>query len=145
MSEHEHDGSAWDTKRARFAKQSDPTGGEEHEHDGAAWDRKRGRFAPKGLKVHGKKLEQWARDILAQDLARIHSAISIGLTSGDENTDIAHRVLGSRRNNGVEGATEITRQMILRVGKGLLQKRKSRMSGTAPDVRRSKTEKTDEA
>lgn len=118
---------------------------EEHEHDGAAWDRKRGRFAPRKLKIHGKSLARWAKDILAQDIQRIHTAISIGLTAGESNTDIAHRVIGSRRNNGVEGMTEITRRHILLVGKGLLHRRKTRMSGAPPNVRQGKQEKTDEA
>jgi hypothetical protein len=82
------------------------------------------------LKIHGHELAHWARNIAAQDAERIHTALSVGLTAGDDNTDIAHRVIGSRRLNGVNGMTEITRQHILSLGKGLLHKRKSRMSGT---------------
>jgi hypothetical protein len=99
----------------------------EHEHDGIAWDRHR--RAPRTLKIHGHGLAAWARGIAQQDAERIHSALSVGLTAGDSNTDIAHRVVGSRRLNGINGATEITRQHVLRLGKGLLHKRKSRMSG----------------
>jgi hypothetical protein len=105
---------------------SDPMEIEEHEHDGVAWDRHR--RAPRKLKIHGHELAHWARNIAAQDAERIHSAISVGLTAGEDNTDIAHRVIGSRRMNGVNGATEITRQHILRLGKGLLHKRKARMA-----------------
>lgn len=103
---------------------------EEHEHDGDPWDKHRVRTGRKlTLKIHGHELAHWARNIAAQDAERIHTAISVGLTAGEDNTDIAHRVIGSRRLNGSNGMTEITRQHILRLGKGLLLKRKSRMSG----------------
>lgn len=111
---------------------------DEHEHDGEPFDKHRTRFAKKKLLVYGKSLATWAQHINEQDAARIASAISIGLTSGLDNTDIAHRVIGSRRAKGTEGATEITRQHILRLGQGILRKRKSRMSGDSPDVRRVK-------
>jgi len=100
---------------------------EEHEHDGIAWDRHR--RAPKTLKIHGHPLVAWAQNIAAQDAQRIHSALSVGLTAGEDNTDIAHRVIGSRRLNGSNGATEITRQHIFSLGRGLLHKRKARMRG----------------
>lgn len=90
-----------------------------------------------GVMIYGKSLATWAQHLNEQDAARIASAISVGLTAGLDNTDIAHRVIGSRRNNGTEGATEITRQHILRLGKGLLRKRKTRMSGDSSDVRTS--------
>jgi hypothetical protein len=88
------------------------------------------------LHIYGRTLSAWAQGISEQEAARIKSAISVGLTAGESNTDIAHRVIGSRRANGTEGATEITRQHILRLGKGLLHKRKTRMSGDSTDVRR---------
>lgn len=98
---------------------------EEHEHDGVAWAKHRRRTGErKPLRIYGKHIATWARDIAYQDAERIHTAISVGLTAGEDNTDIAHRVVGSRRINGVNGATEITRQHILRLGKGLLHKRK---------------------
>jgi hypothetical protein len=103
---------------------------EEHEHDAGAWAKHRVRTGQKKpIKIHGHELAHWARNIAAQDAQRIHTAISVGLTAGEDNTDIAHRVIGSRRLNGSNGATEITRQHILRLGKGLLLKRKSRMRG----------------
>lgn len=100
---------------------------EHHEHNGVAWDRHR--RAPRQLKIMGHGLATWARGIHAQDTQRIATAISVGLTAGESNTDIAHRVIGSRRNNGTDGVTEITRQHILRLGHGLLKKRKTRMGG----------------
>ena len=90
--------------------------------------------APTKLKIHGHELASWARAICHQDAQRIPTAISVGLTAGEGNTDIAHRVLGSRRNNGTDGMTEITRQHIYRLGHGLLQVRKSRMGGHSSDV-----------
>lgn len=86
---------------------------------------------PKQLKIHGHSLATWASALHRQDAARIHTAISVGLTAGEDNTDIAHRVIGSRRNNGADGVTEITRQHVFRLGKGLLHKRKSRMGGSS--------------
>lgn len=94
----------------------------------ASSERIRKKYAP-ALKIHGVRLSAWARNIAAQDAERIHTAIGVGLTAGEDNTDIAHRVIGSRRMNGVNGATEVTRQHIIRLGKGLLHKRKTRMSG----------------
>jgi hypothetical protein len=94
---------------------------------------------PNKLHIYGKSLAAWARLIAQQEAERIKSQISIGLTAGEGNTDIAHRIIGSRRANGTEGATEITRQHILRLGKGLLHKRKTRMRGDSPDVRRVET------
>jgi hypothetical protein len=99
-----------------------------HEHEATSWDRHR--RAPRPLTIYGHGLASWARGIAAQDGNRIHSAISVGLTAGESNTDIAHRVIGSRHLNGVNGATEVTRQHILRLGKGLLHKRKSRLGGS---------------
>lgn len=101
-----------------------------HEHDGEAWDKHRYRTGKKKtLKIHGHGLATWARAIVQQDAQRIATAISVGLSAGLDNTDIAHSVIGSRRNNGIDGATEITRQHIYRLGHGLLQKRKSQMTG----------------
>jgi hypothetical protein len=85
------------------------------------------------LKIHGQTLATWARQIATQDALRIHTALSVGLTAGEDNTDIAHRVIGSRRSNGANGMTEITRQHIIHLGRGLLHKRKSHMRGSATE------------
>jgi hypothetical protein len=106
-----------------------------HEHGASAWSKHRVRTGQKKpLKIYGHHIARWARVIAQQDAKRIATAISVGLTSGDSNTDIAHRVIGSRRNNGTDGVTEVTRQHILRLGHGLLKKRKSRMGGHPLDV-----------
>lgn len=87
------------------------------------------------LKVYGRPLHHWARALAGHELTHIEKAIKAGLTAQDDNTAIAHRVIGSRRHNGVNGVTEITRQHILRLGRGYLRKRKTRMSGAPADVR----------
>lgn len=115
---------------------------EDSEFDGDSFDKHRARFAPRRLKIYGQSLASWARRIAEQDAQRVYSAISIGLTSGLEATDIAHSVIGSRRNNGFEGATEITRQHIFRLGRGLLRRRKTLMRGVRPDVLPDKMETT---
>lgn len=63
----------------------------------------------------------------------IEMALRAGITAGDSNTEVAHRVVGSREFDGSNGATEITRQHILRLAKGYLQKHKSRMGGSSTD------------
>lgn len=99
---------------------------EKHEHDGGAWDKHRVRMGKKKtIKIHGHSLATWARALANQDAMRIKTAISVGLTAGEDNTDIAHRVVGSRRSNGANGATEVTRQHVYRLGHGLLLKRKT--------------------
>lgn len=107
---------------------------EEHQHDGAAWAKHRIRTGQrKTLRVHGHTMATWARMIAEQDAQNIQTAISVGLTAGEDNTDIAHRVIGSRRLNGSNGATEITRQHIYGLGRGLLVKRKTLMRGRRPE------------
>lgn len=104
---------------------------EEGQHDAEPFDKHRARFAPRRLKLFGQSLATWASMIIANDAMLIDSAISIGLTAGDDNTDIAHRVIGSRRMNGSNGATEITRQYFLRLGRGYLRQLKTRMGGAS--------------
>jgi hypothetical protein len=107
---------------------------EEHEHDGHSFDRHRcrtGRKVP--TKIHGQELVAHAKLIFAMDTQRIEAAIKFGMASGDDHTDLAHRVIGSREFNGVNGVTEHTRQHISRLGRGLLHKRKTRMAGASTD------------
>lgn len=106
----------------------------DHEHDSHAWDKHRARGVKKKLKIYGHGLATWARAIHSQDAQRIFTAISVGLSAGEDNTDIAHRVIGGRRHNGANGMTEVTRQHIYRLGHGLLHKRKTRMRGAGKDV-----------
>lgn len=117
-----------------------PNEADDHEHHPDAWDKHRGRWAPRRHKIHGQSLASWAAAIIANDAERITKALKAGLTAGETNTEIAHRVIGSLDMNGVNGTTEQTRQLVLRLGKGFLQGRKTRMGGTAPDGRSGKTE-----
>lgn len=110
-----------------------------------AWSRHRKRFAPGTVRIHGHTLATWAAGIITADAERIETAVRAGLMAGESATDIAHRVVGSTQMKGSNGATELTRQAILRLGKGYLHGRKTRMSGVKPDVRLDSTEKTDEA
>lgn len=107
---------------------------EEHEHHADAWNRHRGRFAPRAVKIHGQSLATWCAHFIAQDSDRIATAIQAGMSAGEDNMAIAHRVIGSAEFNGVNGATEITRQQLLRLGSGYLRKRKRHMGGTGQDV-----------
>lgn len=77
---------------------------------------------------HHEQLSKAMSALLAADLHRIKTAISICFTQGFCNTDIAHSVIGSRRLWGANGSTEITRQQLLRLTRGYLQ-RKDRMPG----------------
>jgi len=89
------------------------------------------------LKIRGHSLAVHAQHFAHREAALVHTALSVGLTAGEENTDIAHRVIGSRRNNGVEGVTEMTRRHLYALGRSYLheRKRKIRMGGGATDVR----------
>lgn len=88
---------------------------------------------PKDVKIYGQDISALARGLVVQDASRIKTAISVGLTAGEDNTDIAHRVIGSARTNGANGMTEITRQHLYALGRMLLSERKSRMSGASAD------------
>lgn len=70
--------------------------------------------------IYERSLASWAKAIFDQDARIIRTAISVGLTSGDDNTDIAHRVIGSRRFNGSNGVTAVTRSCVLQLGRGAL-------------------------
>lgn len=87
----------------------------------------------RALKIQGRTLAAWAKAIFETDKHLIDTAISIGLTGGEDNTDIPHRVIGSRRANGSDGTTEITRQHVIRLGRTMLHERKTRMGGSASE------------
>lgn len=94
-----------------------------HQHDAKSWNRHRAKHVSKPLKIHGRDLHYWARALLGNDLKNIESAIKNGLLAGESNTDIAHRVIGSRKHNGANGMTEITRQHVIALGRGYLRKK----------------------
>lgn len=57
----------------------------------------------------GRTLREWARKIQADDLARLDSAIKIGVVQGETNDQIARRLVGSARLRGRDGVTQVTR------------------------------------
>lgn len=58
----------------------------------------------------GRTLRQWARSLRAEDLRRIENQIRLGMVAGDTPAQIARRVVGTARLNGVDGVTQITRR-----------------------------------
>ena len=58
----------------------------------------------------GKVLRAWAKDIERADLDRIQSQIRIGLVAGESARAIARRVVGTVRNRGKDGVTQVTRR-----------------------------------
>ena len=57
----------------------------------------------------GKVLRDWAKNIERADLDRIQSQIRIGVVAGESARAIARRVVGTVRNKGKDGATQVTR------------------------------------
>lgn len=102
------------------------------EHSPEAWAKHRQRQKPRRIKINGQTLATWARSLLNNEMRVVEMAIRTGLQNGADNTEIAHLVIGSRKNNGRNGATELTRQHVLRLAKGYLRA-KSRMSGSATE------------
>lgn len=58
----------------------------------------------------GRTLRSWASSVRASDITRISDQIRIGMVQGDTNAQIARRVVGTVRNRGRDGVTQITRR-----------------------------------
>ncbi|AAT69538.1 minor head protein-like [Alphaproteobacteria phage PhiJL001] len=58
----------------------------------------------------GQTMRQWASNIRNSDLRRIERAIRIGVTQGEPTNAIARRVIGTVRQRGRDGVTQITRR-----------------------------------
>jgi hypothetical protein len=58
----------------------------------------------------GKTLKQWADDVSKGDVLRMQQQIRIGLTQGEAVPDIAKRLVGTVKLNGVDGVFEMTRR-----------------------------------
>ena len=58
----------------------------------------------------GQVLSSWAKNIAQADIRRIESAIRIGVTQGESIPTIASRVVGTVRQRGKDGVTEISRR-----------------------------------
>jgi hypothetical protein len=79
------------------------------------------RFELKNPEIKGRSLAQWASWIAATDQKVVDNAIKIGLTGGLDNTEIARKVIGSLELRGADGATEVTRQHIIRIGRAAIK------------------------
>lgn len=60
--------------------------------------------------IQGKLLREWGSGLAAADLARIKQQVIIGMVQGEDARQIASRVVGTKRNKGLDGATAITRR-----------------------------------
>lgn len=58
----------------------------------------------------GKTLRQWADKVQADDLARIESAVKIGLVQGEALPQLARRLVGTKALKGRDGVTQATRR-----------------------------------
>jgi SPP1 gp7 family putative phage head morphogenesis protein len=58
----------------------------------------------------GRILSEWAADMEADDLRRIHTAIQNGMVAGEDMATIARRVIGTQALQGTDGVTEMTRR-----------------------------------
>lgn len=58
---------------------------------------------------HGRVLMDWAKDMQADDLRRIHNAIQVGMTEGQPTEAIVRRVIGTEALSYADGVTQMTR------------------------------------
>lgn len=58
----------------------------------------------------GRTLRQWSNQIARADIQRIEQQIRIGVVQGEPTDEIARRVVGSVRQRGRDGVTEVTRR-----------------------------------
>jgi SPP1 gp7 family putative phage head morphogenesis protein len=58
----------------------------------------------------GRVLSEWSRTIAQADIRRITDQIRIGVTQGETSPDIARRVVGTVRQRGRNGVTQISRR-----------------------------------
>jgi len=74
--------------------------------------------------IHGHSLAVWA-----EDKARLDKTIRTWLMAGLENTEIARKVVGSAKVNGIDGMTEVTRHHILQLARAAIKARNLRKKG----------------
>jgi len=60
----------------------------------------------------GRTLESWFEGVAEADTRKVMDAVRVGLTRGDSVDDIVRRVVGSQAQDGLDGATNITRNNI---------------------------------
>jgi len=75
-------------------------------------------------------LAWWAQYFAKDDLARIDNAVRTGLIAGQDNTEIARRVVGSQGVGGIDGVTEVTRHRITYLGRAAVKVLKLRKKAT---------------
>lgn len=74
-------------------------------------------------------LAKWAAYFAQQDIKAIDAAIRAGLINGEDNTEIARKVVGSMALNGVDGVTEFTRNKIAHLGRAAIKAFNQRKAG----------------
>jgi SPP1 gp7 family putative phage head morphogenesis protein len=60
----------------------------------------------------GQILADWAASMEADDLRRIHNAIQLGMTAGEDMATIARRVVGTQSLGFEDGVTQMTRNQV---------------------------------
>lgn len=90
------------------------------------FNRRRQQHVYRPKMIGGANLSQWAIHLLADDLKRIDNAIKTGLIAGLDNTEVARKVIGSMSLDGIDGAVEVTRQKIARLGLSAIKPRRKR-------------------
>lgn len=69
----------------------------------------------------GRLLKDWAENMAADDLRRMHAAIQAGMVAGEDHATIARRVVGTGRLKGADGTTEMSRRQVQAVVRTAVQ------------------------
>lgn len=60
----------------------------------------------------GRILSDWAKDLAADDIRRIHNAVQVGMIQGEDMNTIARRVVGTQALSFSDGVTNMTRSQV---------------------------------
>lgn len=85
------------------------------------------------ISVASVSLASWAAYFAREDNRIITAAIQSALVSGDDNVEIARKVVGSMALNGVDGVTEFTRHKIAHLGRAAIKSSNLRVQGLTPE------------
>ena len=69
----------------------------------------------------GQILADWAASMEADDLRRIHNAIQLGMTAGEDMATIARRVTGTMSMDFADGVTQMTRHQVQAITRTAVQ------------------------
>lgn len=69
----------------------------------------------------GQILADWAASMEAEDIRKIHNAIQLGMTAGEDMATIARRVIGTEALNFDDGVLQMTRQQVQAVVRTAVQ------------------------